>query len=399
MAKLSVRDVNVERRKVLVRVDFNVPIRDGEVIDDTRIRASLETIRYLIGQQSRTILCSHLGRPKKPDPILSLAPVARRLAELLGQPVAFAGDCVGDDARGAAEALAPGGVLLLENLRFHAEEEKNDPEFAKSLASLAELYVNDAFGSAHRAHASTEGVTRFLHPAAAGFLMEAELLHLGAALDSPRRPFVAVLGGAKISGKIDVIENLLPKVDSLLLGGAMMFTFARARKIPTGKSLVEEEKIPVAEKVLAESTRLKVDLRLPVDVHVSSSTDGADPGWVVSTNAIPADAIGVDIGPETVLGWAPLLQKAGTILWNGPMGIFEVPAFREGTMAVARMMAEATSTGAVSIVGGGDSAAAVAEAGVADRMTHVSTGGGASLEFLEGKILPGVAALTDKGAQ
>jgi len=398
MAKLSLRDVEVNKRRVLVRVDFNVPIQDGRVTDDTRIRASLETIRYLIAHEARVIVCSHLGRPKKVDPVLSLAPVAKRLGDLLGKPVSFAQDCVGSIAEAAAARLAPGDVLLLENLRFHPEEEKNDPAFAKSLASLGELYINDAFGSAHRAHASTEGVTHYLQPSVAGFLMEGELVHLGGALDAPRRPFVAILGGAKISGKIDVIENLLPKVDALFIGGAMTFTFARAKKMGTGRSLVEEDKIPVAESVLKEAARLKADMRLPVDVRISSGTDGADPGEIVDIAKIPSDKIGVDVGDETIRGWAPVLKQAGTILWNGPMGIFEVPAFREGTMAIARIMADATEAGAVTIVGGGDSAAAIAEAGLADRVTHVSTGGGASLEFLEGKTLPGVAALTEKEA-
>jgi len=398
MAKLSLRDVEVNKRRVLVRVDFNVPIQDGRVTDDTRIRASLETIRYLIANEARVIVCSHLGRPKKVDPALSLAPVAKRLGDLLDKPVSFAQDCVGSSAEAAAACLAPGDVLLLENLRFHPEEEKNDPAFAKSLASLGELYVNDAFGSAHRAHASTEGVTHYLQPSVAGFLMEGELVHLGGALDAPRRPFVAILGGAKISGKIDVIQNLLPKVDALFIGGAMMFTFARAKKMGTGRSLVEEDKIPVAESVLKEAARLKADMRLPVDVRISSGTDGADPGEVVGIAEIPSDKIGVDVGDETIRGWAPVLKQAGTILWNGPMGIFEVPAFRGGTMAIARIMADATAAGVVTIVGGGDSAAAIAAAGLADRVTHVSTGGGASLEFLEGKTLPGVAALTEKEA-
>jgi phosphoglycerate kinase len=398
MAKLSLRDVDVKERRVLTRVDFNVPIKEGRVTDDTRIRASLDTIRYLIENGARVILCSHLGRPKKPDPSLSLLPVAKRLAEILGRPVRFVRDCVGPEAEVAVRDLAPGGVLLLENLRFHPEEEKNDPDFAGRLALLADVFVNDAFGSAHRAHASTEGVTRHIKPCVAGFLMESELVHLGGALESPRRPFVAILGGVKVSGKIDVIQNLLPKVDALFIGGAMAFTFARARKIETGRSLVEDDRIPVAEKVLQESERLKVDLRLPIDLRVSSSTDGSDPGEVVRMASIPPDKIGVDIGPETIQGWAPVLLQAGTILWNGPMGIFEVSPFKQGTMEIARIMAEATASGAVTIVGGGDSAAAIAEAGVAGHVTHVSTGGGASLEFLEGKVLPGVAALTERVA-
>ncbi len=288
--------------------------------------------------------------------------------------------------------------MLLENLRFHPEEEANDPEFARRLASLADLYVNDAFGSAHRAHASTEGVTRYLSPCAAGFLMEKELDYLGRALESPRRPFVAVLGGAKISGKIDVIGHLLPKVDALLIGGAMTFTFLRARGLESGASLVEEDRIPMAAEILDRAAAAQVDLELPIDCRVSSSTDGSDPGRIVPIAGIPTDATGVDIGPATVEAYATMLRTAGTILWNGPMGIFEVPPFSAGTMAIARALAEATRSGAVTIVGGGDSAAAIAQAGLGDAVSHVSTGGGASLEFLEGKVLPGVAALTDREA-
>jgi phosphoglycerate kinase len=399
MAKLSVKDIDVKGRKVFVRVDFNVPLKDGKVSDDTRIRASLPTIRFLMEQGARTILASHLGRPKKgPDPALSLQPVAARLGELLGIKVAYVGDCVGDQVAAAVDQLAPGGVLLLENLRFHAEEEKNDPEFARRLASVAEVYVNDAFGSAHRAHASTEGVTHHLSPCAAGFLMEKELAYLGGALDAPRRPFVAILGGSKISGKIDVIEYLLPKVDSLLIGGAMMFTFLRARGVETGGSLVEEDRIPMAEKLLADTQARGLSLRLPADCRVASSVDGSDPGSIVGVEAIPADKIGVDIGPATVADYGRILADAGTVLWNGPMGIFEVPGYAAGTLGIATSLAEATAKGAVTIVGGGDSAAAIAQAGLEASVSHVSTGGGASLEFLEGKILPGVAALTEKGA-
>jgi len=398
MTKLGLRDIEVAGRRVLVRVDFNVPIHGGRIGDDTRIRASLPTLRYLIEHRARSIVCSHLGRPKKgADPELSLRPVADRLAELLGVQVGFAPDCVGREAEGLAEKLQPGGVLLLENLRFHPEEEKNDPDFARKLASIAELYVNDAFGSAHRAHASTEGVTHFLSPCAAGFLMEKELSFLGNALQSPRRPFIAVLGGVKISGKIDVIQSLLPKVDALLIGGAMTFTFLRARGLTTGRSLVEEDRIPVAAGVLDEAKRHHLDLRLPLDSRVSSGTDGSDPGVIVPVDSIPADRIGVDIGPATVDSYAALLKSAGTVLWNGPMGIFEVAAFAEGTRGIARALADATQHGAVTIVGGGDSAAALAQLGLQEAVSHVSTGGGASIEFLEGRILPGVAALTDGG--
>lgn len=399
MAKLSVKDLDVKGRNVFVRVDFNVPLKDGKVSDDTRIRASLPTIRFLMENGARTILASHLGRPKKgPDPALSLQPVAARLGELLGSRVGFVGDCVGAPVAAAVDQLAPGSVLLLENLRFHPEEEKNDPEFSRQLASVAEVYVNDAFGSAHRAHASTEGVTRHLDPCAAGFLMEKELAYLGGALDAPRRPFVAVLGGSKISGKIDVIEHLLPKVDSLLIGGAMMFTFLRARGVETGGSLVEVDRIPMAEKLLADAQSRGLSLRLPGDCRVASSVDGTDPGSIVGVDEIPADKIGVDIGPATVDDYGKLLAGAGTVLWNGPMGIFEIAGYAAGTLGIAKSLAEATAKGAITIVGGGDSAAAIAQAGLEASVSHVSTGGGASLEFLEGKVLPGVAALTEKGA-
>ena len=331
MAKLSLRDIEVDGRKVFVRVDFNVPLQNGRVSDDTRIRASLPTIQYLMGKGARTILASHLGRPKKgPDPALSLEPVARRLQELLGVEVAFARDCVGAEANDATARLAPGGVLLLENLRFHPEEEKNDPEFARDLASPAQVYVNDAFGSAHRAHASTEGVTHYLSPCAAGFLMEKELAYLGRALESPDRPFVAVLGGSKISGKIDVIEQLLLKVDTLLIGGAMMFTFLRAKGIGTGGSLVEEDRIPVAARVLADAEAKRLSLRLPVDCRIASSVDGSDPGIITGVDAIPAGKIGVDIGPATIAAYSQILSGARTVLWNGPDGDLRGPCIRRG---------------------------------------------------------------------
>lgn len=397
MSKKTLRDLEVAGLRVLVRVDFNVPLKAGRVADDTRIRASLPTILALRERGARTILMSHLGRPKKgPDPSQSLAPVAARLSELLGTAVAFADDCIGRPAEDAVKKLAPGGILLLENLRFHPEEEANDPEFARRLAALGDCFVNDAFGSAHRAHASTEGVTRFLAPCVAGFLMEKELLLLGEALDNPKRPFVAVLGGAKISGKIDVIENLLPRLDALLIGGAMTFTFLRAKGIATGRSLVEEDRIPVAAAILKKASDAKVDLRLPVDLRVSSSADGGDAGHLAACDRISAEEMGVDIGPQTVAAYAAVLRGARTVLWNGPMGVFEAAPFAEGTMQIAHALAEATRAGAVTVVGGGDSAAAIARAGLENAVTHVSTGGGASLEFLEGKTLPGVAALTDQ---
>ena len=395
MDRMTLRDVPLSGKRALTRVDFNVPLKEGRVTDDTRITAALPTVRALCEAGARVILMSHLGRPKgKPDPAQSLLPVAERLQQHLGQRVHFAEDCVGPAAESAASALANGEVLLLENLRFHAEEEKNDPAFAQQLARLGDLYVNDAFGSAHRAHASTEGVTRFLSPSVAGFLMEKELEYLGRALGSPARPFVAVLGGAKISGKIDVIQQLLPRVDRLLVGGAMMFTFLRAQGKATGRSLVEEDRIEMAKSLLAGAGAEK--LILPIDVRVANGLDGADPGSVVSCDAIPAELSGVDIGPETVRRYAEILGGARTVVWNGPMGIFEVAPFAQGTLAVAEALAAATRAGAVTVIGGGDSAAAVAQAGLEGAVTHVSTGGGASLEFLEGKVLPGVAALTSK---
>ncbi|MDM7915973.1 MAG: phosphoglycerate kinase, partial [Candidatus Eisenbacteria bacterium] len=365
MDKMTVDDLDVSGKRVLVRVDFNVPIEDGRIADDTRIRASLPTIQRLRQGGARAILMSHLGRPKKgPDPALSLRPVAARLAELLGSPVAFAEDCVGEPAEKAAASLAPGGVLLFENLRFHPEEEKNHPDFARRLASLGVVYVDDAFGSAHRAHASTEGVTHYLSPCVAGELMQKELEFLGAAVESPKRPFVAVLGGAKISGKIDVIENLLPKVDALLIGGAMMFTFLDSRDVEVGRSLVEADRIEMARGILDRAEKAGLQLILPLDCRVAASTDGTDPGRVVLIEEIPADAVGVDIGPATVEAFDSWIENAGTVLWNGPMGIFEKAPYAEGTLAIARALASATRKGATTIVGGGDSAAAVAQAGL-----------------------------------
>jgi phosphoglycerate kinase len=392
--KKSVKDLNPAGRRVLVRVDFNVPVKDGAVTDDTRIVASLPTIRYLLEKRGRVILMSHLGRPKGgPDAKNSLKPVAARLERLLRQPVPCAPDCVGPEVEALAKGLADGQVLLLENLRFHPEEEANDPGFAQRLAALGEMYVNDAFGTAHRAHASTEGVTHFLRPAVAGFLMQRELDYLGRALDQPARPFVAVLGGAKISGKIDVIASLLGKVDRLIIGGAMMFTFNRAKGLPTGRSLVEEDRLDMARKVLEQAAGRNVELVLPVDCLASAATDGSAPSRPLAVDRLEPDDIGVDIGPETVKLFAARLRDAKTVLWNGPMGIFEVPAFATGTLGVAGALAEAAGKGATGVVGGGDSVAAVQQSGLAEKFTHLSTGGGASLEFLEGKVLTGVAAL------
>ncbi|HEY2955964.1 MAG TPA: phosphoglycerate kinase [Candidatus Eisenbacteria bacterium] len=396
--KLSVRTLKPAGRRALVRVDFNVPLDGGVVADDARIVATLPTIRLLKERGARVILMSHLGRPKGPDKRQSLRPVAERLSALLHQPVAFAPECVGHEAEAASRMLEDGGLLLLENLRFHPEEETNDPGFARQLAALGDLYVNDAFGTAHRAHASTDGVPRVLKPAAAGLLMERELEYLGRALDQPDRPFVAVLGGAKISGKIEVLNALLERVDRLLVGGAMMFTFLRARGLATGRSRVEEDRIETARAVLAAAAARGVDLVLPSDCVVSLAADGSAPGRVVALDAIGADEIGVDIGPATVKLFASKLADARTVLWNGPMGIFEVPPFAAGTLGVARALAEAGGRGAITVVGGGDSVAAVRQTGLADRVSHLSTGGGATLEFLEGKVLPGVAALDDAPA-
>lgn len=395
-AKKTVRDLECDGRRVLVRVDYNVPVASGEVTDDTRIAASMPTLRYLLQKGARLVLMSHLGRPKGgPDPKASLRPVRTRLARLLRQDVAWADDCVGAAVEAAAGALAPGGVLLLENLRFHAEEEKNDPGFSQALARLGDAYVNDAFGTAHRAHASTVGVTRHLHPAVAGFLMQKELDYLGRALEQPRRPFVAVLGGAKISGKIDVITALLARVDRLLVGGAMMFTFLKAQGRSVGRSLVEDDRLEAARAVLADAARRNVELVLPVDCLAATAPDGSAPARVRAVDQIAADEMGVDIGPQTVSLFAGKLADAKTVVWNGPMGIFEVPAFATGTLAVAAACAPLREQGAVTVVGGGDSVAAVQQSGLAERFSHLSTGGGATLEFLEGRELPGVAALDD----
>jgi phosphoglycerate kinase len=398
-ARRSVEAVDPRGRRALVRVDFNVPIENGQVGDDSRITAALPTIRHLIERGGRVVLMSHLGRPKGgPEPKYSLRPVRDRLAERLGKPVAWADDCVGPAAESAAAALQDGEVLLLENLRFHPEEEKNDPAFAQQLAKLGDFYVNDAFGTAHRAHASTEAVAHLLRPAVAGFLMRKELDYLGRALESPARPFVAVLGGSKISGKIDVITALLGKVDRLLIGGAMMFTFLRAQGGNAGKSLVEEDRVAMAKQVLDDAAKRGVELVLPVDTIVSPATDGSAPGRAVALDAIGPEDIGVDIGPASLAHFADRLRDAKTVLWNGPMGIFEVPAFAGGTMGVAKVLADVAGRGATVVVGGGDSVAAVQESGLAEKFTHLSTGGGASLEFLEGKALPGVMALDPETA-
>lgn len=396
-AKRTVQHLDCRSKRVLMRVDFNVPVASGEVTDDTRIAAAMPTIRYLLQKGARLVLCSHLGRPKAgPEPKSSLRPVHTRLQRLLRQDVRWADDCIGEAAEAASRALADGEVLLLENLRFHPEEEANDAAFAGALARLGDCYVNDAFGTAHRAHASTEGVTHHLSPCVAGFLMQKELDYLGKALDQPQRPFVAILGGSKISGKIDVIMQLLGKVDRLLIGGAMMFTFARAQGLPTGRSLVEDDRVEMAREVLAQAAARGVNLVLPTDCLASTAPDGSAPSRPRRIAELASDEMGVDIGPESVQHFTEQLRGARTVLWNGPMGIFEVEAFAGGTMAIAR--ACAALTGATTVVGGGDSVAAVQQSGLAERFSHLSTGGGASLEFLEGKVLPGVAALDDEVA-
>jgi phosphoglycerate kinase len=394
--RLFVEDLEPRGKRVIVRVDFNVPLKDGVVESDKRLKESLPTIKYLREKGAAVILMSHLGRPDgKRVPEMSLAPVARALSALLGAEVAFASDCIGEPARAAVAALAPGQVLLLENLRFHPEEEANDPAFARALAGLADLYVNDAFGTAHRAHASTAGITQHLPQAAAGYLMKKELDYLGQALGQPARPFVAIIGGSKISGKIDVIKNLLPRVDRLLLGGGMTYTFLKAQGIEVGKSIVENDKLDLARQLLAEAGDKLV---LPDDFMVTDKLDfkGRTVGETktVGKTGIPADWEAVDIGPASIAKFETILLGAKTIIWNGPVGVFEIDASAKGTMAVAGMLARATAAGATTIIGGGDSASAVKKAGLASKVSHVSTGGGASLEYLEGKALPGVDALT-----
>jgi phosphoglycerate kinase len=404
MAKLSIRDIELKNKHVFIRVDFNVPLsEDGSTItDDTRIVATLPTIEYAVRRHAKVILASHLGRPKgKPNPKYSLRPVVDRLRELLDKQigesvnVAFAPDCVGEIAEEMARQLESRQVLLLENLRYHAEEEANDPAFSKSLASLAAIYVNDAFGSAHRAHASTEGITHFLKPAVAGLLMEKEITYLGKALESPEKPFVAIIGGSKISGKIDVIDNLLDKVDTLVIVGGMAYTFQRALGVATGKSLVEEDKIDMAKAALEKAKAKGVNLLLPVDNILADNfaPDAKTQPWDTSKD-FPADWQGLDIGPKSIAAIEEIVSTARTIVWNGPAGVFEFPRFAVGTNAIAK--AVAANKTAISIIGGGDSVSAINQAGVADQITHISTGGGASLEFLEGKKLPGVEALTDK---
>ncbi|MFI5252714.1 MAG: phosphoglycerate kinase [Bacteroidota bacterium] len=394
---LTIDDVPLKGKRILTRVDFNVPMEKGEVTDDTRILESLPTIKKILDSGGKAILMSHLGRPKgKRNLEFTLRPVAKRLSWLLSQDVKCAPDCVGAETLGIVNSLPHGGCLLLENLRFHAEEEADDVEFSKQLAEMGDIYVDDAFGSAHRAHASTEGVTRFLQPALAGYLMSKELEYLGRAVGNPTRPFVAILGGAKISGKIDVIQNLMNKVDTLIIGGGMMFTFYKARGIEVGTSLLEPDKVDLARAILDKASTSKVKLLLPVDCVIADKFDNNAIRKTVSIDAITPGWSGLDIGPESIKLFKVELTKAKTVVWNGPMGVFEMDNFAIGTMAIAKILADITKTGSTTIVGGGDSAAAITKAGLAKQVSHVSTGGGASLEFLEGKILPGVAALTMK---
>jgi phosphoglycerate kinase len=397
--KLFIEDLDTKQKRVIVRVDFNVPLKDGVVESDKRLRASLPTIQYLRDRGAKVILMSHLGRPDgKRVPEMSLAPVAMALGELLGSPVKFASDCIGEPATSAAQSLAPGEVLLLENLRFHVAEEANDVEFAKKLAALSDgIYVNDAFGTAHRAHASTEGVTRFVKQAASGYLMKKELDYLGSALGNPARPFVAIIGGSKVSTKIDVIKHLLPRVDHLLLGGGMTYTFLKARGLEVGRSIVENDRVDFARELLKQAGDKLV---LPVDCVITDKLD-FKARTVGATKIVPQDGIlpdweAVDIGPASIAQFEKLLLSAKTILWNGPVGVFEIDATAKGTMAVAELLAKATANGATTVIGGGDSASAVKKAGVSNKVSHVSTGGGASLEYLEGKVLPGVEALSPK---
>lgn len=397
MNKLTIDSVELKDKKVLVRVDFNVPLDENmNVTDDNRIVESLPTIKKIVADGGKAILMSHLGRPKgKVNPKYSLKPVADKLAELLGSPVKFAPDCIGDTVKAMAGELKPGEVLLLENLRFYAEEEANDPAFAEKLAAVADLYVNDAFGSAHRAHASTEGVTKFVKTAVSGYLMKKELDYLGSALSTPVRPYCAILGGAKISGKIDVINNILDKVDTLIIGGGMAYTFFKAMGYEIGTSLLEAEKVDLAKELLEKVKSKGLNFLLPVDVRVTAEFNNDSPAEVVPVDKMPADKMGLDIGPETVKLFAEAVKNSKTVVWNGPMGVFEFDNYATGTNAIAEALVEATASGTITVVGGGDSAAAIAKAGLKDKVTHVSTGGGASLEFLEGKVLPGVDVLNN----
>ncbi|MGA8143396.1 MAG: phosphoglycerate kinase [Candidatus Acidiferrales bacterium] len=396
MNKLSIRDLDMKGQRVFIRVDFNVPLDAGRVGDDTRIRESLPTLQLAMSRGARVVLASHLGRPKgKVDSKYSLAPVAARLQELLGKPVTFVSDCVGAEAESKSRSLRDGDVLLLENVRFHPEEEANDPVFSKQLAALCDqMFVCDAFGSAHRAHASVVGITKYVRQAAAGLLMEKELAYLGKAISNPDRPFISVLGGAKVSDKIEVVRNLMKLANGMLIGGAMAYTFLKARGLPIGKSLVENDKLELARDLMAEAEKRKFSLRLPVD-HVLAESPASTETKITDIAHTPEGWMGLDIGPKTIEQFTREIASARTIVWNGPLGMFEKPAFAQGTLAIARAVAAATRAGATSIIGGGDSVAAVEQAGVTSQISHISTGGGASLEFLAGDKLPGVEALTD----
>jgi len=398
MTKLTIQDLDLRGKRVFIRVDFNVPLKDGVVTDDTRIRETLPTLKLAIEKDGRLVLASHLGRPKGgPDAKFSLKPAAKKLEELLGKPVAFAADCVGPEAEAQSKGLKDGDVLVLENVRFHPEEEKNDEGFSKQLAALCDgVFVCDAFGSAHRAHASVVGITKFVKQAAAGLLMEKELAYIGKAISNPTRPFVAIIGGAKVSDKIEVVENLMKIADAMLIGGGMAYTFLKAQGIGIGKSLVEEDKLDLARKILADVKQKNFKLLLPLDNVVTPEFKADAPTKIVEVSAIPADQMGLDIGPKTIAAYSAEVAKSKTIVWNGPMGVFEMPAFAKGTLAIAQAVAAATTAGATSIVGGGDSVAAIHQSGLAGKISHISTGGGASLEFLGGRKLPGVEALTNK---
>jgi phosphoglycerate kinase len=398
MAKKTIDDVSLKGKKVLMRCDFNVPLNeDRRITDDRRIVASLPSIEKVISSEGALILCSHLGRPKgEVNPKMSLKPVADRLSELLGKKVTLAGDCIGDEVRKLRSSLKPGEVLLLENLRFHKQEEKNDPDFARELAEGADVFVNDAFGTAHRAHASTEGVTKYIAESVAGYLIEKELQYLGEAINAPKRPLLAILGGAKISGKIDVIMNLLEKVDGLIIGGGMVFTFYKSQGMEIGKSLLEEDRIGMADEILKLAREKHRKILLPVDVVVADAFENTANKKVVDIGEIPAGWMGLDIGPKSIQMFTEEIGSAQTIIWNGPMGAFEMDNFATGTKEIAAALAAATKRGAITVVGGGDSAAAIAQFGLEEQITHISTGGGASLEFLEGRELPGIAALADK---
>ena len=398
MTKLTIQELDLRGKRVFIRVDFNVPLKDGVVTDDTRIRETLPTLKLAMEKGGRLVLASHLGRPKGgPEAKYSLKPAAKKLEELLGKPVAFAADCVGPDAEVKSKALKDGDVLVLENVRFHPEEEKNDEGFSKQLAALCDgVFVCDAFGSAHRAHASVVGITKFVKQAAAGLLMEKELAYIGKAISNPTRPFVAIIGGAKVSDKIEVVENLMKIADAMLIGGGMAYTFLKAQGLSIGKSLVEEDKLDLARKILADVKQKNFKLLLPLDNIITPEFKADAPTKIVEVSAIPADQMGLDIGPKTIAAYSAEIAKSKTIVWNGPMGVFEMPAFAKGTLAIAQAVAAATTAGATSIVGGGDSVAAIHQSGLASTISHISTGGGASLEFLGGRKLPGVEALSNK---